>query len=272
MKNREVIILNFEEMTIKEIKNFINEFENIEKIDNGIIEKLNSDSRKGVNKIAARIEKQKEKKQEKIIQWHQQNNHLYNLKKEGYQLVAGIDEAGRGPLAGPVVSSAVILDSKEPILGLTDSKKLSLKERERLFDIILAKAVAVGLGIVSNTIIDRLNIHQATFLAMRRAVLDLEKQPEYLLIDGSYTIPDINIQQKAIVSGDLKVNSISAASIIAKVTRDRIMDELHNSYPKYNFLSNKGYGTKEHIDVIKESGPCPYHRFSYKVVDKNKSE
>jgi len=267
-----VIILNFEEMTIKEIKNFIDEFDNIKKIDNGIINKLNSDSRKGVNKIANKIIKQKEKKQEKIKKWHQQNEHLYNLQKEGYRLVAGIDEAGRGPLAGPVVSAAVILDTDNPILGLTDSKKLSLKERERLFDIILGEAVSVGLGIVSNTIIDRLNIHQATFLAMRRAVQDLEKRPEYLLIDGSYKVPDINITQTAIVSGDLKVNSISAASIIAKVTRDRIMDELHNSYPQYNFLSNKGYGTKEHIDVIKNTGPCPYHRFSYKVVNENKNK
>lgn len=259
-------------MTIKEVKKFINEFENIEKIDDDIIEGLNGDSRKGVNKLAVKINKRKANKQKKINKWHLQNDYLYNLKKEGYQLVAGVDEAGRGPLAGPVVSSAVILNSKDPILGLTDSKKLSLKERERLFDLILEKAVAVGLGIVSNTIIDRLNIHQATFLAMRRAVTDLEKQPEYLLIDGGYTIPDLNINQKAIVKGDLKVNSISAASIIAKVTRDRIMDELHNSYPQYNFLSNKGYGTREHIEMIKDCGPCPYHRFSYQIVNENRSE
>src|SRR6056297_1915492 len=249
-------------MTIKEIKKF----------DNGIINKLNSDSRKGVNKIANKIIKQKEKKQEKIKKWHQQNEHLYNLQKEGYRLVAGIDEAGRGPLAGPVVSAAVILDTDNPILGLTDSKKLSLKERERLFDIILGEAVSVGLGIVSNTIIDRLNIHQATFLAMRRAVEDLQISPEFLLIDGSYTIPDIDYKQRAIVGGDLKVNAISAASIIAKVTRDCIMDELHSSYPSYNFLSNKGYGTQEHIEAIKDIGPCPLHRFSYKIVKENKEK
>ena len=272
LKNREVINLNFEEMTIKEIKKFIKEFDNIEKIDNGIIDNLKKDNRKGVNKIAERILKKKKRKEEKVKKWHTQNKHIYNLEEQGYELIAGIDEAGRGPLAGPVVSSAVILDSSHPILGLTDSKKLSLKERERLFDIILDEAVAVGLGIVSNTIIDRLNIHQATFLAMKRAVDDLESSPEYLLVDGSYTIPDLNIEQKAIVSGDLKVNSISAASIIAKVTRDRIMDELHHSYPDYNFLSNKGYGTKEHIDAIKDCGPCPYHRFSYKVVNENKAE
>jgi ribonuclease HII len=264
--------MNFNEMTIKEINNFINEFEDVEKIDNGIIEELATDSRKGVQKICKKIKRQKSKRKEKIQQWHSQNEHINLLEEKGYELIAGIDEAGRGPLAGPVVSSAVILDKTNPILGLTDSKKISQSERERLFDIILEEAVGVGIGIVSNTIIDRLNIYQATFVAMRRAVEDLKPLPEFLLIDGNQTIPDFNIEQKAVVSGDLKVNSISAASIIAKVTRDRIMDELHESYPKYNFLSNKGYGTQEHIEAIEEIGPCPYHRFSYKIVEKNKNK
>lgn len=258
-------------MTIEEIKTYIEKKDDIEKIDDSIIDKLNNDSRKGVHKIAEKIIRAKERKRNKIKKWHKQNEHIYSLNEKGFNLIAGIDEAGRGPLAGPVVSSAVILDINEPILGLTDSKKLSLKERERLFDIILERAITVGIGIVSNTIIDRLNIHQATFLAMKRAVEDLNEDPEFLLIDGGYTIPDFNYKQKAIISGDLKVNSISAASIIAKVTRDRIMDELHNSYPTYNFLSNKGYGTQEHINAIKDIGPCPYHRYSYNIVKENKS-
>ena len=263
--------MNFDEMTIKEIKKYVNKFEDIEKIDNGIMEELANDSRKGVQNICEKIKRQKAKREDKIKQWHEQNEHINILEEKGYDLIAGIDEAGRGPLAGPVVSSAVILNKKNPILGLTDSKKLSQSERERLFDIILDEAVGVGIGIVSNTIIDRLNIYQATFVAMKRAVEDLSPPPEYLLIDGNQTIPDFNIEQKAIVSGDLKVNSISAASIIAKVTRDRIMDDLHKSYPSYNFLSNKGYGTQEHIEAIEEIGPCPHHRFSYKIVEKNKT-
>lgn len=264
--------MNFEKMTIKEIKSYINEFKDIEKIDNGIIKKLADDSRKGVKNIYKKIKRKKAEREDKIQQWHSQNEHINQLEEKGYDLIAGIDEAGRGPLAGPVASAAVILDKSNPILGLTDSKKLSHSERERLFDIILEEAVGVGIGIVSNTIIDRLNIYQATFVAMKRAVEDLTPPPEFLLIDGNQTIPDFNIKQKAVVSGDLKVNSISAASIIAKVTRDRIMDELHESYPSYNFLSNKGYGTKEHIEAIEDVGPCPYHRFSFEIVEKNQNK
>lgn len=257
-------------MTIQEIKAYIDQYQDIDDIDKNLVKKLDNDSRKGVNKIARKINRKKAKKKKMLKNWHKQNKDLDDLHNKGYELIAGVDEAGRGPLAGPVVSSAVILDINNPILGLTDSKKLSEQRREELFDIILQEAKSVGIGIVSNTIIDRVNIHQATFLAMKRAVNDLKKEPEYILVDGSYIIPELNLKQKAIVSGDLKVNSISAASIIAKVTRDRIMDELHNSYPKYNFLSNKGYGTKEHIEAIKINGPCPFHRFSYKVVDENK--
>ncbi|MBS3810738.1 MAG: ribonuclease HII [Halanaerobiales bacterium] len=263
--------MNFEKMTISEINNFVEGFSEIEKIENDIIKKLSTDYRKGVKKIAQKIKRAKKKKEIQKENWHKQNGIIYQLQKKGFQMIAGIDEAGRGPLAGPVVSSAVVLDLNKPILGLTDSKKLSSKARERLFKTIFDKA-RVGIGIVSNTIIDRLNIHQATFLAMRRAVEDLQISPEFLLIDGSYTIPDIDYKQRAIVGGDLKVNAISAASIIAKVTRDCIMDELHSSYPSYNFLSNKGYGTQEHIEAIKDIGPCPLHRFSYKIVKENKEK
>lgn len=259
-------------MTIKEIKEFIDNYDDVDQIDCGIINGLENDSRKGVNKIAERIHNKRSKKRKKQKMWQKQNEIIKKYENRGFEYIAGIDEAGRGPLAGPVVSSAVILDSSKPILGLTDSKKISLAERERLFDIILANAVSVGIGIVSNTIIDRMNIQQATFLAMRRAIENLDYNPGFVLVDGNQKIPDISCEQEAVISGDLKVNSISAASIIAKVTRDRIMDELHESYPTYNFLSNKGYGTQEHICAIEDKGPCPYHRFSYKIVNDNKKE
>ncbi len=264
--------MNFNEMTIKEIKKYIDEFKDINQIDNTTIDLLEKDSRKGVNKLAKRIHNKKQQIIKKQNMWKKQNEIIKQYENKGFQYIAGIDEAGRGPLAGPVVSSAVILNTSKPILGLTDSKKISLSERERLFDIILDKAVSVGIGIVSNTIIDRVNIHQATFLAMRRAIDDLDYNPGFVLVDGNQKIPEIDCEQEAIISGDLKVNSISAASIIAKVTRDRIMDELHESYPEYNFLSNKGYGTQEHISAIENQGPCPYHRFSYKIVGENKRE
>ena len=264
--------MNFSEMTIKNIKKYIDKFDNIDKIDSTIIDNLKKDSRKGVQKIVKRINNKKKEKINKQNMWEKQNEIIKRYQNRGFEYIVGIDEAGRGPLAGPVVSSAVILDISKPILGLTDSKKISLSERERLFDIILDKAISVGIGIVSNTIIDRLNIHQATFLAMRRAIDDLDYEPGFVLVDGNQEIPDIDCEQEAIISGDLKVNSISAASIIAKVTRDRIMDELHENYPKYNFLSNKGYGTQEHISAIEEIGPCPHHRFSYKIVAENKRE
>src|SRR6056297_3894889 len=174
-------------MTIKEINEYIKEqFSDIDNIGKNLIEKLNNDYRKGVKKIAKKINKKKTKRQKMIKKWHQQNKDIDDLQNKGYKFIAGVDEAGRGPLAGPVVSSAVILDINDPILGLTDSKKLSEQRREELFDIILKKAKSVGIGIVSNTIIDRVNIHQATFLAMKRAVNDLKKEPEYILVDGSY--------------------------------------------------------------------------------------
>lgn len=259
--------MNFNKMTIKEVKNYI---DSLEKIDDKLIESLNKDHRSGIKKLVDKILRDRKKSKDLVKKWKKQNKKIESLVDKGYHMIAGIDEAGRGPLAGPVVSSAVILDSKTPILGLTDSKKINLKKREKLFEVINDKAIAIGIGIVSNTIIDRVNIQQATFIAMRRAVLDLKIEPDYLLVDGNQVIPEIEIDQKAVIKGDLKINSVSAASIIAKVTRDQIMDELDKTYPQYKFISNKGYGTKEHINVIKEIGPSPCHRYSYKIVAENK--
>lgn len=186
----------------------------------------------------------------------------------GYSKVAGVDEAGRGPLAGPVVAAAVLIDKnfvvdKEKWSLLNDSKKISPKKREILFKIIKNNCQAVSIGIVSNQIIDKLNILQASFLAMKKAVENLQTKPDYCLIDGKLAIPDFNYNQKAIIGGDAKVFCIAAASIIAKVSRDYIMEKYDLKYPQYDFKKHKAYGTKLHLDKIKEFGPCPIHRLSF---------
>lgn len=176
--------------------------------------------------------------------------------------VAGIDEAGRGPLAGPVVAAAVILPKDIFLPFLNDSKKVTEKRRDVLFDEIKQNAIAYGIGIASNTLIDEINILQATYEAMREAINSLEKTPDVLLVDAVH-IPDINIKQVGIVKGDAKSVNIAAASILAKVTRDRIMAEYDKIYPEYGFASNKGYGTATHIAALKEIGPCAIHRKSF---------
>ena len=176
--------------------------------------------------------------------------------------VAGIDEAGRGPLAGPVVAAAVILPKDIFLPFLNDSKKVTEKRRDVLFDEIKQNAIAYGIGIASNTLIDEINILQATYEAMREAVNALEKTPDILLVDAIH-IPDINIKQVGIVKGDAKSVNIAAASILAKVTRDRLMAEYDKIYPEYGFASNKGYGTATHIAALKEIGPCAIHRKSF---------
>ena len=176
--------------------------------------------------------------------------------------VAGIDEAGRGPLAGPVVAAAVILPKDIFLPFLNDSKKVTEKRRDILFDEIKQNAIAYGIGIASNALIDEINILQATYEAMREAVNALKKTPDVLLVDAVH-IPDINIKQVGIVKGDAKSVNIAAASILAKVTRDRLMAEYDKIYPEYGFASNKGYGTATHIAALKEIGPCAIHRKSF---------
>ena len=185
-------------------------------------------------------------------------------RSSGARLVAGIDEAGRGPLAGPVVAAAVILPEGCFIQDLTDSKKLSAKQRERLSTEIQEKALAWEVGISDAALIDKINILEATRRAMESAVARMALQPDYLLIDA-VTI-ETNIPQKGIVKGDLLSHSISAASVIAKVTRDRIMESCHKTYPEYNFHKHKGYGTREHRDKIRAHGPCPIHRRTFRRV------
>ncbi len=180
-------------------------------------------------------------------------------------LVAGVDEAGRGPLAGPVVAAAVILDELQPIAGLQDSKKLSEKRRETLYDEILAKALCCSIAEASVEEIDALNILQATLLAMRRAVDGLRLKPVKVLVDGN-RLPVLDVRAEAIVQGDARVPTISAASILAKVHRDRMCAQLHAQYPQYGFDRHKGYGTAEHLQALADHGPSPWHRRSFSPV------
>lgn len=176
--------------------------------------------------------------------------------------LCGIDEVGRGPLSGPVVAAAVILPKDHRILYLNDSKKLSEKKREELYDVIMREAVAVGIGMAPPSRIDEINILQATYEAMRQAISRLSVKPD-LLLNDAVTIPEVPIPQLAIIGGDRKSVSIAAASIVAKVTRDRMMVEYEEMFPGYKFAKNKGYGTAEHIAALKELGPCPIHRRSF---------
>lgn len=190
--------------------------------------------------------------------------------QQGYRFVAGIDEAGRGPLAGPVVAAAVIFPSDYSNRQINDSKKLSPRKREELYEVINQEAIAVGVGTADADIIDRINILQASLQSMREAVLELSVPPDFLLIDGLHIIP-MQTPQKALVKGDSLSISIAAASIIAKVSRDRIMEMYHRQFPQYNFLQNKGYGTKEHRAALLEFGMCKIHRRSFhlKNIDGN---
>jgi len=187
------------------------------------------------------------------------------LYAQGYRYVAGVDEVGRGPLAGPVVAAAVILPADHSIKGPLDSKKLSPTKREKVFEIILDRSLAFSFGIVDQREIDRINIHQASLKAMALAVNHLPQPVEYLLIDGAYPINNI-IPQKPIIKGDLLSPLIGAASVIAKIIRDRIMEKYHHIYPYYNFKNNKGYGTQEHLKALRQYGFCSLHRKSFRGV------
>ncbi len=206
---------------------------------------------------AKRAEEKLQKEKERI-----ESLKVYEREYAHLGYVCGIDEVGRGPLAGPVVAGAVILPADCDILYINDSKKLSEKKREELYDVIMEKAVATGIGYSSQERIDEINILQATYEAMRQAINNLSTVPDILLNDA-VTIPLVDIRQVPIIKGDAKSISIGAASIIAKVTRDRLMVEYDSVYPGYGFASNKGYGSAAHIAALKQLGPCPIHRRSF---------
>jgi len=210
--------------------------------------------------------------QRKIEKLYAERIRIYNLynyenrlKNEGYYLIAGIDEAGRGSLSGPVVAAAVILPCQLFIPNVKDSKKLTSQKRAELYYSILNKAKDVGIGIVEANIIDRINIAQASYLAMKKAILELKELPDYLLVDG-FKIPHLDISQLPLIKGEDKSISIAAASIVAKVYRDNIMIKYDKKYPQYFFKKNKGYGTKEHLEALLQCGPSEIHRKSYKRV------
>lgn len=187
---------------------------------------------------------------------------------ENCRYIAGTDEVGRGALAGDVIAAAVILDDKKPILGLSDSKKLTSNKRDSLYNVILTQALGVSIGRASVSEIDELNILQASLLAMERAVGSLSILPEYVLVDGIH-LPNWNYKSQAIIKGDQKVAPIAAASIVAKVFRDRELVSLDSVYPQFDFRANKGYPTKKHLRALVKYGPCPIHRFSFAPVLKN---
>ncbi len=227
-----------------------------------LIHFYHSDTRKGVQNILSQYQKKQEafqKEQHRLETMLQFERECY---KQGYTFVAGIDEVGRGPLAGPVVTAAVILPENCKIEFVNDSKKLSAKKREELYHIICQKAISYGIGVVSSEQIDKINILQATYEAMKEAISNLSVTPQFILVDAVH-IPNITIPQKGIIGGDGKSISIAAASIIAKVTRDKMMKKFATLYPAYAFEKNKGYGSEEHIHAIKQHGLCAIHRKSF---------
>lgn len=245
----------------KKIREIKEEFLNMETAELfSFIKKYGEDGRAGVKSLVAKAEKEINKLKEERERISALK--VYENRYGDRTYICGIDEAGRGPLAGPVVAGAVILPKDCDILYINDSKQLSPKKREELFDVIMEKAIAVGIGMASPKRIDEINILQATYEAMREAIQNLGIKPDILLNDA-VKIPGVDIEQMPIIKGDEKSITIGAASIMAKVTRDRLMMEYDALMPEYHFASNKGYGSKEHIEALKKYGPSPIHRNSF---------
>lgn len=224
------------------------------------VEQYKTDVRAGVQKLVQTAGKRYQKLQDEIARTEALKK--YEKEYDNYTYICGIDEVGRGPLAGPVVAGAVILPKDCDILYINDSKQLSAAKREELYDVIMEKAVATGIGMIGPERIDEINILQATYEAMRQAIGMLDPKPD-LLLNDAVTIPMVDIRQVPIIKGDAKSISIGAASIIAKVTRDRMMETYEEIYPGYGFAKNKGYGSQEHIQALKTLGPTPIHRASF---------
>jgi len=229
---------------------------------------LVGDGRRCAARAAAIIEKRLAEDRAELSRLRRMYAYEQEAWRDGTSLVVGVDEAGRGPLAGPVVAAAVILRRRSLIRGLNDSKQVSPETREVLFDEVRRRALAIGVGVKDVRFIDRHNIAQASFAAMRDAVGSLGLVPQFVLVDG-FKIPSLQVPQRAIVKGDALSCSIAAASIIAKVTRDRMMVELDRKYPVYGFAQHKGYTTRQHLLALSEHGPCPEHRRSFLLVSQS---
>lgn len=258
--------VNFEEMSLQEIEAYL---EKEGELDPVLICKLKADPRKGTTRLAARYIKQREKMEKERERIQTLKSREEKLHQEGYEHIAGVDEVGRGPLAGPVMAASVIMPRESIILGVDDSKKLSASRRAELSKDIRSEAVAVGIGAVDADEIDRVGIVTATGLAMKRALQRMDSLLDYVLIDGGIRIPGLTIPHENVIGGDGKCYTIASASIVAKVERDRIMVELGEKYSDYRFAENKGYGTDEHLKAVERCGYSAAHRKSFRFHDKD---
>lgn len=247
--------------TIKEIKK---QLANIQQLDDPLLAELEQDSRSGVVQAVAKQKREIQKRLDEDERLEKMLAYEKELYTQGIQLIAGVDEVGRGPLAGPVVAAAVILPKACKIPGLNDSKKIPKSKHKEIYEAVLQNAIAIGIGIKDNQVIDQVNIYEATKLAMREAVGQLEPQPQHLLIDAMRL--DLPISQTSIIKGDANSLSIAAASIVAKVTRDQMMEEFDKEYPGYDFAKNAGYGTTNHLAGLDQLGVTPIHRRSFEPV------
>lgn len=246
--------------TIKEIEQLLHTTEE----NDSLIEEIKRDNRKGVQQLLIKWDKRILEKRQAEEKFQQMSIYEQKARQRGYRHIAGIDEVGRGPLAGPVVAASVILPEDFKLLGLDDSKKLTEEKRERFFNEIQAHAIAIGVGIIDAEEIDQLNIYEATKKAMLAAIQGLSVSPDYLLIDAMPL--ETPYPSESIIKGDACSVSIAAASIVAKVTRDRMMKKIHEEFPVYHFSKNMGYGTKEHLLALERYGVSPYHRRSFEPV------
>ena len=250
-----------EKYTISQIKELLS---SIHSMEDPMFQQLSLDMRKGVQTALKSCQKRIEKEQKRAEHFIEMQYYERLAYKEGASFIAGVDEVGRGPLAGPVVAAAVILPKDIEDLGFDDSKKLSASKREEIYRLIQEKAIAIGIGIVDADIIDQVNIYQASRLAMHQAVSELKIQPDYLLIDAMKI--DVNTPQIGIIKGDAKSISIAAASIVAKQVRDQMMQEFDELYPGYDFSNNAGYGTPKHLEGLNIKGICPIHRKTFAPI------
>ena len=247
--------------TIKEIKELL---ARVKDLDNPLFLEFEKDPRSGVQKEINKRKKAIQAEMDEVLRLESMLSYEKELYKQGLTLIAGVDEVGRGPLAGPVVAAAVILPKNCKISGLNDSKKIPKKKHLEIYQAVQDQALAIGIGVMDNQVIDQVNIYEATKLAMKEAISQLTPQPEHLLIDAMKL--DLSIYQTAIIKGDANSLSIAAASIVAKVTRDELMKEYDQQYPGYDFTANAGYGTAKHLDGLKKLGVTPIHRISFEPV------
>lgn len=247
--------------SIKDIKEIL---KSVDDINSKILQKYKDDSRVGVQKLITQRVKRIEKRNHEIEEFHQRLKYEHEFWNEGINVIAGVDEVGRGPLAGPVVTCAVVLPHDFDVYEVNDSKQLSEKKRYELADQIKAKSIDYSYGIADNKLIDDINIYEATRVAMKEAVLGLKELPQEIIVDAMQI--DVDIHQLKLIKGDAKSASVSAASILAKTYRDDLMKQYDQQYPEYDFANNAGYGTKKHLDALHKYGATPIHRRSFRPV------